>query len=434
MNKTALVIQGPHSSNVNNYSTIQLLEELRSNKTVKEHFYLILSVWNDESIENLDKLKNLADKVVILKKPEYSGAGNRYLQANGVINAILEAEKDFNFDYVLKSRSDIKLSEKYLNYVIELKNNNFNKLLTTNIYTLLEPFHLSDLVMFSTKENIKAFYCNSQELYYEDLYSPEVQFTRAFIRKKQLNYYFKLEDYLKFLRDFVLLIDFKKWGLIWIKNDKICAKSFNSVPHIRTDRDAGVVLMECITESRFNFIKKTFIPLDLLAAYYLIKDIVITYFISNFKDYDYSYTAANWYSENIRPLSNQEKSTFDFNRENLIRLLMKFKVQKNINKISAKYKNKKIIIYGAGLLSEILLKQYDYSDLNIIGVMDRRFEPDSKETFLGFNTFSPNEINNIQFDCIISHIFLHKNLTDLIKNKKVKILKVFKIKGKRSSN
>ena len=48
--------------------------------------------------------------------------------------------------------------------------------------------------------------------------------------------------------------------------------------------------------------------------------------------------------------------------------------QKQINKLARKYKNKKIVIYGAGEYFRILKENYDLSKLNIVGIADKKFE------------------------------------------------------------
>jgi len=80
-------------------------------------------------------------------------------------------------------------------------------------------------------------------------------------------------------------------------------------------------------------------------------------------------------------------------------LLKKEKFNKRLDKLIKKFKNKKVLIYGAGLLSKIIFENYDTNLFNIIGVMDKKFS-DSNENFYGYNTYTPDNINNIDFDVI----------------------------------
>ena len=47
--------------------------------------------------------------------------------------------------------------------------------------------------------------------------------------------------------------------------------------------------------------------------------------------------------------------------------------QKQIDKLARKYKNRKIVLYGAGIYARCLIENYDISKLPIIGVSDRSF-------------------------------------------------------------
>ena len=48
-------------------------------------------------------------------------------------------------------------------------------------------------------------------------------------------------------------------------------------------------------------------------------------------------------------------------------------VQVQIDKAAKKYRNKKILIYGTGLLSQKIFQNYDLSSLNIVGIVDMKF-------------------------------------------------------------
>ncbi len=52
--------------------------------------------------------------------------------------------------------------------------------------------------------------------------------------------------------------------------------------------------------------------------------------------------------------------------------------QTKIDELAEKYKNKKIIIYGAGITFDIIKRNYDISKLNIIGVADKKFNDGDK--------------------------------------------------------
>ncbi len=80
--------------------------------------------------------------------------------------------------------------------------------------------------------------------------------------------------------------------------------------------------------------------------------------------------------------------------------LKNYDIQKKINNFAKKYKNKKVIIYGAGKLSDYIFNNYDLSKLNIIAVADKKFIK-SDEKFNNINGIAPVAINDIDFDVII---------------------------------
>lgn len=85
-------------------------------------------------------------------------------------------------------------------------------------------------------------------------------------------------------------------------------------------------------------------------------------------------------------------------------LLQKFlknkDIQKHINYLSNKYNGKKILLYGSGLLADLIFSNYDLSSLNIIGIADNKYSH-NKETYKNLKTYSPQEIPELDFDVII---------------------------------
>ena len=59
---------------------------------------------------------------------------------------------------------------------------------------------------------------------------------------------------------------------------------------------------------------------------------------------------------------------------NILGYLKAVHAQRQINKLARKYKNKKIVIYGAGEYFQILKNNFDLSNLNIVGIADKKFE------------------------------------------------------------
>lgn len=91
--------------------------------------------------------------------------------------------------------------------------------------------------------------------------------------------------------------------------------------------------------------------------------------------------------------------------------LKKANFKKELSTLKNTLKDKKILIYGAGILFETAYKTYDFNGLNIVGISDKKFETDdSIEKFCNIKTFKPDEIKNLDIDCILVSIKEYNNL------------------------
>lgn len=105
-----------------------------------------------------------------------------------------------------------------------------------------------------------------------------------------------------------------------------------------------------------------------------------------------------------------------------------FNFAEHLEKLNKKLKNKKIIIYGAGIFFEAIKELYDLSQLDIIGISDRRFLEHKKgETFLGYTVYSPDEIKDVNPDYVLVATKFYINI---IENLYYETLKGTKIKIK----
>lgn len=89
--------------------------------------------------------------------------------------------------------------------------------------------------------------------------------------------------------------------------------------------------------------------------------------------------------------------------------------QKQIDKLAKKYKNKKIIIYGAGIMTKTLFENFDFSKLNIIAICDNKYKVNSEERFFAYKTINPKELTTLDYDVIF--VNLRKNNTFINKIK-----------------
>lgn len=91
------------------------------------------------------------------------------------------------------------------------------------------------------------------------------------------------------------------------------------------------------------------------------------------------------------------------------------RAQKQIDKLAKKYKNKKIVIYGAGIMANDLFEDYNLSDLDIIGVCDNKYPQNSTELFHSYKTFNPQELKELDFDIIFLCIRDFAKIYNIIK-------------------
>lgn len=269
MNKIAVIVQGPIYSNLDGYSTVDVVKGLQAS-TTRANLFIVCALWEDEPANAVAEITNLVDKVVLCRKPASPGAGNRNYQREGV-NQGLHAIKDLAFEYVLKTRTDFVLSERLLQRICRLAGENFQKVLVTNLFTRFESFHVSDMLLFSTFANIEHWF-RKGDVHYEDLYSPEVEFARVFVRSKRLRYTMRFESYLRFLRDWIELVDFRDEGLVWIKDLKVNRRGANRGHGIIHDRDSGIVFSRLVSTGFHRFLRRTKLPLPLIAVWFAVAD------------------------------------------------------------------------------------------------------------------------------------------------------------------
>ena len=81
------------------------------------------------------------------------------------------------------------------------------------------------------------------------------------------------------------------------------------------------------------------------------------------------------------------------------------KYEKQFIKLKKKYKNKKIILYGASLYFQTIQKHYDLSELNIIAIADKKFSNPNADTDVGFKKISPLEIANLKPDIVLLTVY-----------------------------
>lgn len=91
-----------------------------------------------------------------------------------------------------------------------------------------------------------------------------------------------------------------------------------------------------------------------------------------------------------------------------------YNTQEKIDKLAKKYKNKRIVLYGAGQFSQCIFENYDLSKLNIVGVADKIFEDDKTHKFYNLNCIKPADLRTMDYDVILITNFDTKHFLNII--------------------
>ena len=84
-----------------------------------------------------------------------------------------------------------------------------------------------------------------------------------------------------------------------------------------------------------------------------------------------------------------------------------------LKKLKQKYRNKKIVLYGAGVFFQSIQNNYDLSGLNIIAISDSKFDKYTTPTFdkeLGLDKISPFNINTLNPDIVLISVLEDVNI------------------------
>ena len=76
--------------------------------------------------------------------------------------------------------------------------------------------------------------------------------------------------------------------------------------------------------------------------------------------------------------------------------------EKILNNLKTKYADKKVILFGTGVLLDAILDNYNVTEyLNIIGISDKRAEESNATTYKDFNLYKPIALRAINFNVVL---------------------------------
>lgn len=135
-------------------------------------------------------------------------------------------------------------------------------------------------------------------------------------------------------------------------------------------------------------------------------------------------------------LNNKQVIKTIFNEEveseaSIINYLEHCKFSKTFKKLKKKLQDKKVVLYGAGLFLQVIKEYYDLSDINIVGISDKRFKENKDSKCYNYKTYTLSELKELKIDYIIvstkTYIGIMESLYyDIFKNTKIKIKSIYK--------
>ena len=95
-------------------------------------------------------------------------------------------------------------------------------------------------------------------------------------------------------------------------------------------------------------------------------------------------------------------------------------VQKQLDNFAKKYKNKKIVIYGAGNYFQLINENYDLSQINIVGITDLKFASDKNLNTTKYLPLAPNELKDYDYDIIAMALINDLDIMSIVDDKILK--------------
>ena len=149
----AVVLQGPIVKEAD-----FTLETLKFYRIIFPNTPVIVSTWDDEDAEYLDRLRKEGAEVLLNKKPTYPGPSNVNFQIISTAAGIQRA-KDSGVDYVIKNRTDQRVynpnSRKFLLNLVKAFPLTHNYPLQINLLLLI---YYKSIIQISTLQRIYVKY------------------------------------------------------------------------------------------------------------------------------------------------------------------------------------------------------------------------------------------------------------------------------------
>lgn len=242
--RCALVMQGPIEKEEN-----FTLETLMLYKKMYPRLNIILSTWEDEDKDYLEKIKKIGVLVIQSNKPENAGYFNRNLQLKSTKKGI-EKAKELRVDYIFKTRTDQRFYKPdILSFFISLLEvfpcNDFlpfqkKRIIALEISAHKNIFNLyfvSDFLFFGcTEDMVQLFsipYDNRKKEEYEQAaeekltakqgaeikLNTEIYIMSEYLKSQGIKPEFNIKSYWEFIKSCLIFVDYEMVGFYWLKYD-----------------------------------------------------------------------------------------------------------------------------------------------------------------------------------------------------------------------
>src|SRR3990167_272454 len=205
------------------------LETLKFYRIIFPNTPVIVSTWDDEDAEYLDRLRKEGAEVLLNKKPTYPGPSNVNFQIISTAAGIQRA-KDSGVDYVIKNRTDQRVynpnSRKFLlnlvkafplthNYPLQ-KQRIANLCFATFKYKL---YHASDTFIFGTIEDMLLYFDVAlvSDQPRDKIFIPEYYLFSEFLKRIGRTLKGTLQDSWETYAQHIVVVDQASLDLYWHK-------------------------------------------------------------------------------------------------------------------------------------------------------------------------------------------------------------------------
>ena len=431
------------------YNRVDFLKEsIESilNQSVKVKELIIL---DNESTDNTKELVE-----------SYANRGVKYIRTSGFLGNYYKAKEIADKKYCMLFHDDDILHPNYLEFALKVLNKHKNvSLVVTRFYDFYNNFffkHKKAYLFYSLFESQKEF---AEFMYFvENVAYPNAIYRTEDFKKIDLEY----EKYSKF-NDWPLMLKMAAFGkVVLLEDSKLLAyrihmnqdtntttntlsleqainwvKVFNDFGEFDKDSEIYKIFLnkaDYFLRGRYDLyidkeLKKDFTYSDLLdfaekkgivgiknaqGESYIKTDEYKRFFkkIAN----KYRYNKLMYWFYNLKNLSIKQ----NLNEKDWIKYFKKNDEQEYINKIVEKLKDKKIVLYGYGIIGKLLLDKYDLSKLNIVAISDAKFSNIENHKIKNYIAVSPEKLCDMDYDIILSALKTDKPIFNFLNKNNIK--------------